>query len=82
MSFRKQKGLMVSKFGEFFDPGEVISLMRYSNLDKNILILGSIFDNLSIGEDLMSYFREFLIVGRRDRFLLTWSHYLSNYIKQ
>ena len=73
---------MVSKFGEFFDPGEVISLMRYSNLDKNILILGSIFDNLSIGEDLMSYFREFLIVGRRDRFLLTWSHYLSNYIKQ
>ena len=82
MSFRKQKGLVVSKFSEFLDPGEVISLMRYSNLDKNILILSSIFDNLAIREDLVSYFREFLIVGGRDRFLLAGSHYLSNYIKQ
>lgn len=68
---------MLSDLVESFDPGEILLLVGHGHLDVDGLLVTLLHD-LPVCKDLVGDLGEFLVLGLRDRFLLRWSHYLSN----
>ena len=75
VTFGEEEGIMLAQLSELVCPEGVLFLVRDCNGDMDVGLILLVFDELAVDELLVVDFRQLLVLGSRDRFLLARTHF-------